>query len=114
MEKTISIVCITLGAVLLWMSSGTSHQVIGARELQSTDDGTLVRIKGEVMQVKAVSGGAEVVILDAGDGTVTVFLSREAASTLAPSPGESLEVVGRVEEYRGRKEVRVDSSVRAR
>jgi DNA/RNA endonuclease YhcR with UshA esterase domain len=96
------------------MSSGASHQVVGARELQSTDDGTLVRVKGEVLQVNVVSDGAEVVVLDAGDGTVTVFLSREAASTLAPIPGESLEVVGRVEEYRGRKEVRVDSPVRAR
>ncbi len=82
--------------------------------MQSTDDGTLVKVKGKVLQADTVGGGAEIVVLDVGDGTVTVFLSREAASALTPTPGEPLEVMGRVEEYRGRKEIRVDSSIRSR
>ncbi len=113
-ERTVSVVCVVLGSVLLWMSSGTSHQLVGAKELQSIDDGTLVKVKGEVLRVEVVGGGAEIVVLDVGDGTMTVFLSREAASVLTPNPGESLEVVGRVEEYQGRKEIRVDSPIRAR
>ncbi|WP_457614608.1 hypothetical protein [Methanopyrus sp.] len=88
--------------------------MVGAKELQSIDDGTLVKVKGEVLRVEVVGGGAEIVVLDVGDGTMTVFLSREAASVLTPNPGESLEVVGRVEEYQGRKEIRVDSPIRAR
>ncbi|WP_456482536.1 hypothetical protein [Methanopyrus sp.] len=114
MERAVSVACIVLGTTLLWASTCVSHQVVGARELQSTDDGTLVKVKGKVLQADTVGGGAEIVVLDVGDGTVTVFLSREAASALTPTPGEPLEVMGRVEEYRGRKEIRVDSSIRSR
>ncbi len=75
-------------------------------ELSAVDVGQLVRVRGVLGTPKPFSAGIKLP-LDDGTGTITVLLWTNIAQALpaSPSAGETVEIVGVVESYKGELEI---------
>lgn len=75
-------------------------------DLRSVDAGRVVRLRGVLGEPEGFSAGVKV-SLDDGSGKITVLLWSNIVTNLDPRPakGMAVEVVGVVEEYRGKLEI---------
>jgi DNA/RNA endonuclease YhcR with UshA esterase domain len=86
--------------------AGVGKQPFAHPFSNTSADGELVVIEGQIDQITLTKSGGNVV-LDMEN--LTIFLPAQAAQGLSLQKGDSIIVYGTVQTYRGKKEILVDS-----
>ncbi|QSZ67406.1 hypothetical protein RJ40_07765 [Methanofollis aquaemaris] len=108
-EKRALIILIGISTLLLLVHAGLDH--VGSAAFATpwspdVEDGTFVLLRGEVGNVRALSGGH---LLAEVNGT-RVFLPAGVAARVEVKEGTFVQVAGTVQTYQGKKEVVVRSA----
>ncbi len=79
---------------------------VAVGDLQTQDAGRVVRLRGVLGTPEGFSAGAKA-LLDDGTGSITVLLWTNILTALDPQPseGQTVEVIGVIQEYRGELEI---------
>lgn len=96
-EGPADIAIVTAAPEIPWLAIG---------DLRTLDVGRVVRLRGVLGAPQGFSAGAKA-LLDDGSGRITVLLWTNILTNLDPPPAEGLvvEVVGAIQEYRGKLEI---------
>lgn len=79
---------------------------VAVGDLRTQDAGRVVRLRGVLGTPEGFSAGAKA-LLDDGTGSITVLLWTNILTALDPQPseGQTVEVIGVIQEYRGELEI---------
>ncbi|QYZ79412.1 hypothetical protein E2N92_08195 [Methanofollis formosanus] len=108
-EKRALLILIGISALLMLVHLGLDHAgsaAFAAPWSPEAEDGAFVLLRGEVKNVRALSGGH---LLAEVNGT-RVFLPAAVAARVEVKEGAFMEVAGTVQTYQGKKEVVVGSA----
>jgi DNA/RNA endonuclease YhcR with UshA esterase domain len=106
---SLSLAIATAGLLMLFFAASIAQpREVSIGELTSAQLGATVKVAGEVMKVKNHEAGHVFLRIHDGTGEVAVPLFKRVAEDVDKSclrEGALIEVIGRVEEYRGELEV---------
>lgn len=98
--KKIALTGVILGLLGLFaISMTTSEEDLAISRIKLEDGGSKVSLTGEVVDIRVIDGATILTI--SRNEEISVFVQKELNLTL----GDTVRIKGRVEEYRGRKEI---------